>query len=61
MPYFNIVENLIYVMICTRPDIVNVVSVVICNMTNLGKAHWQVLKWMLKYLKSAIGIGLAFN
>jgi len=32
-----------YVMICTRPNMANVVSVT-CYMTNPSKAHWQVLK-----------------
>ena len=44
IPYANIVGSLMYVMVCTRPDIAYGVSLVSRYMSNPGKAHWQPLK-----------------
>lgn len=30
-------------------------------MANPGKAHWQAVKWILKYLKGSIDMGLVFG
>ncbi|XP_052107510.1 secreted RxLR effector protein 161-like [Arachis duranensis] len=48
-------------MVCTRPDISQAVSIVSRFMTNPGKAHWEAIKWILKYLKGTIDIGLCFS
>ena len=37
--YFSAIESLMCVMVCTRPDITHVVSVVSRFMVNLGKDH----------------------
>jgi hypothetical protein len=39
IPYSNVVENLMYAMICTRLNLAHVVSVVSRFMHNLGKEH----------------------
>ena len=44
VPYANAVGCLMYAMICTRPDITHVVSVVSKFMTNPGKEHWNAVK-----------------
>lgn len=44
IPYSSIVESLMYAMVCIRPYIANIVSVVSHDMANPGKAHWQVEK-----------------
>ena len=51
VPCYNVVESLMYAMVWIRPYIAHVVSVVSSYMANLGKAHWQVVKWFLRYLK----------
>ena len=38
-------------MVCTRPDIAQAVRVVSRYMANPGKAHWQAVKWILRYLR----------
>jgi hypothetical protein len=61
IPYSNAVGNLMYVMICTRPDLAHVVSVVSRFMHNLGKEHWNAVKWILHYLKGTSHFGLLFD
>jgi len=48
-------------MVCTRPDIAHVVGVMGHFLANLGKKHWQVVKWILRYLKSTSGVFLCFG
>ena len=49
--YSSAVTSLIYVMLCTRPDIAHAVGVVIKFLENLGKEHQEVVKWILRYLR----------
>ena len=51
VPYASAVGSLIYDMVCTRPDIAHVVSVVSQFLSNPGKEHKIVVKWILRYLK----------
>ena len=39
------------VMVCTRIDIGHGVGVVRKFMSNLGKTHWEKVKWILRYLR----------
>lgn len=50
-----------YGMVCTCPDISLVVSVVSMYMECLGKVHWQTIKWILRYLRGTVDVGLMFN
>nr|GEX34471.1 retrovirus-related Pol polyprotein from transposon TNT 1-94 [Tanacetum cinerariifolium] len=43
-PYANAVGSLMYLMVCTRPNIAYVVSVVIRYLANLDKNHWEAVK-----------------
>jgi hypothetical protein len=61
IPYSNVVGNLMYVMICTRPDLTHVVSVVSRFMHNPGKEHWNAIKCILCYLKVTSHFGLLFD
>jgi hypothetical protein len=54
IPYSSTVGNLMYVIVCTRPDIAHAVGVVSRYMNNPGKEHWDVVKQILRYLR---GIG----
>nr|GFA53221.1 retrotransposon protein, putative, Ty1-copia subclass [Tanacetum cinerariifolium] len=51
VPYANAVRSLMYLMVCTRPDIAYAISVVSRYLANLGKNHWEAEKWILKYLR----------
>lgn len=61
IPSASIVGSLIYVMVCTRPDIVHVIRVVSRFMSNLEKEDLNVVKWNLQYLKGSMSIGIFFE
>ena len=45
------VGSLMYVMLCTRPDICYSLGMVSRYQSNLGREHWTIVKHMLKYLR----------
>ena len=51
IPYASIVGSLMYVMLCTRPDICFVVGMVSRYQSNLGLEHWTSIKHIIKYLR----------
>ena len=53
-----VVDSLIYAMACTCPYISQAVTVVSRFMANPKKAHWEDVKWVLRYLKGTTNIGL---
>ncbi|KAJ0869659.1 putative RNA-directed DNA polymerase [Helianthus annuus] len=60
-PYANAVGSLMYLMICTRPDLGFAVSMVSRYVSNPGKLHWEAVKWILRYLKGTQDKGLVFG
>ena len=58
VPYASIVGSLMYMMVCTMPDIEYVVGLVSRYMSNLGKEHWVAVKWILQYLKGTLSVCL---
>ena len=61
VPYVLAVGNLMYAMMCTRPDIAHVVGVVSSFMSRPGKQHWEVVKWILRYLRGSSDTCLCFT
>jgi hypothetical protein len=61
MPYSSAVGSLMYAMVCTRPDIAQAMGVVSRYMSNPGKIHWQIVKWILRYLKGTSNHVLRFR
>ena len=61
VPYSSTVGSLMYVMVCTRPDISHAVGVVRRYMNNPGKEHWEVVKWILRYLRGTTIHALCFG
>ena len=51
VPYANALGCLMYAMVCTRPDISHAIGVVNNYMENPGNEHWNVVKWVLRYLR----------
>ncbi|XP_049381203.1 retrovirus-related Pol polyprotein from transposon TNT 1-94 [Solanum stenotomum] len=61
VPYSSVVRSLMYAVVCTRPDIAHAVSVVSRFLDNLGKEHWEVVKWILRYLRGSSDECLCFG
>ena len=61
VPYASAIGSLIYVMVCTRPDIAHAVGVVRRYMSRPGKQHWEVVKWILRYLRDSTDKCLCFT
>ena len=51
-PHASVVRSIRYFMACTRPDLVYASSLISRYMADLGKSHWEAIKWVLRYLKS---------
>ena len=60
-PYASAIGNLMYAMVCTRPDIAHAVGVVSRFMGDPGKEHWEAVKWILRYLKGTTDQALCFE
>ncbi|XP_062089634.1 secreted RxLR effector protein 161-like [Humulus lupulus] len=61
IPYTRIVGSIMYIMVCTRPDICHGVSVVSRFMSKQGQQHWKAVKWILRYLKGTTNTGLVYG
>jgi len=61
VPYASAIGGLMYVVVCTRLNIAHVVGVVSRYMSRLGKQHWKVVKWILRYLRGSLDICLCFT
>ena len=61
MPYASTVDSLMYAMVCTRPDLSQAVSMISRYMHDPGRGHWEAVKWVLRYIKGTIDIGLVFE
>ena len=51
IPYASAIGSLMYAMVCTRPNNGHAVGAVSRFMSNPGKAHWDAIKWILRYLR----------
>lgn len=61
IPYESVVGSLMYLMVCTRPDLAYAMGKVSRYMSNPGKVHWEAVKWILRYLKGTLDTGLLFD
>ena len=61
VPYASAVGSLMYAMVCTRPDLSQAVSMVSRYMHDPGQGHWEAVKWILRYIKGTIDVGLVFE
>ena len=61
VPYANAVGNLMYTMLCTRPDICFAIGMVNRYQSSLGEAHWKAVKRILRYLKGTANYSLCYQ
>ena len=61
VPYASAIGSLMYVMVCTRLDITHAVGVVSRFMSRPGNQHWEIVKWILRYLKGSSDACLCFT
>jgi ATP-binding cassette subfamily B (MDR/TAP) protein 1 len=59
--YSSAVSSLIYVIVCSCPDLSHALSVVNRFMVNLGKEHWRTVKWIFRYLRGTSNACLQFK
>ena len=59
--YSNAVESLMYAMIGTRPDRAYGVSLVSRFTSKPSREHWNVVKWLLRYIKGSVDVGLFYE
>ena len=50
-----------YAMVCTRPDIAYAVGVVSRFLSNPRRLHWEVVKWIMRYLRGTSKLKLTFR
>ena len=61
VPYASFIGSLMYAMVCTRPDIAHAVGGVNRYMSHPGLEHWNVVKWILGYLRGTSSKFLYFG
>jgi Reverse transcriptase (RNA-dependent DNA polymerase) len=61
IPYVSAIGSIMYAMICTRPDVSYALSVTSRHQSNLGIAHWTVVKTILKYLRMTKDMFLVYG
>jgi hypothetical protein len=59
--YSSTIGSLMYVMVCTRPDIAHALGVVSMYMNNPSKEHWEAVKWILRYWRGISTHALCFG
>ena len=61
LEYSQIIESLMYLMNCTRPDIAFTVSKLSRYTINLGSDHWKTIIRVLRYLRHTQNYGLHYT
>jgi hypothetical protein len=61
VPYSSAVGSLMYVMVCSRPDLSHAMSLVSRYMANPGKEHWKAVQWIFRYLRGTADACLKFG
>ena len=61
VPYQSVVGSFMYTMVSTRLDIAQAVGVLFHYMSNLGRAHWDAIKRVFKYLWGTLEYLICFH
>jgi hypothetical protein len=60
-PYQNLIGSLLYISVCSRPDIMFAVNFLSRFNVSYSKEHWEYAKRVLRYLKRTIDLGLVYS
>ena len=60
-PYTHLVGSLLYLSVCTRPDIAQAVGALSKFMASPTTVHWQAAKGVLRYVAGTTDYGLKFG
>ena len=61
VPYRSAIGALMYLAVCTRPDIAPTVHKLAKHVVNPGPAHWKATKRVMRYLQHTINFGLTLS
>ena len=61
VPYYSVMCSLVYVMVCSHPDLAYAFSAVNRYMGKPGKEHWKAVKWIMQYLHGSSSVCLQFR
>lgn len=61
LPYRELIGSLMYLAICTRPDISFAVSYLSQYNTCFNSSHWTAAKRVLRYLKGSSNLGISYK
>ena len=61
IPYRSAIGSLMYMAVCTRPDIHAAISSLSRFNANPGRAHWEGVQYVLRCLKGTSGEGLCYK
>lgn len=61
VPYASVIGCLMYIMVCTCPDLAHVISQENKFMSKQGRHHQEMIKWILRYLRGSMQHGIVFD
>ena len=61
VPYFSAMGSLMYVMVCSHPDLAYGVNAVNRYMEKPSKEHWKVFQWIMRYFSGSSSVCLQFG
>jgi hypothetical protein len=59
--YASAIRSLIYVQVCTRPDLAFITGMLVRYPKNPSKPHWEAIKKALRYLQCTKGLMLTYK
>lgn len=61
VPYTSAMGSFMYATVCTRINISYVVGTINIFLSNPGRGHWNIIKWILRYLRGTTSVRLCFG
>lgn len=60
-PYENVIDSLMFAMICTIPNLAYFMSLLSRYISSLGYGHWLPAKHVISYIANTFNIRLVFK